>query len=62
MVIRFDARGGGFLFHGAAGVGVDACRVRGALARLYVHLVTSKKSTVAAIQAVRIATVLLKGS
>ncbi|TDA42594.1 hypothetical protein EVG18_37390 [Burkholderia pyrrocinia] len=62
MGVRFDARGGGFLFHGAAGVGVDGCRVRAAPVRLCVHLFTSKKSTVSAIQAVRIATVLLKGS
>ncbi|RQT26669.1 hypothetical protein DF037_19030 [Burkholderia contaminans] len=62
MGVRFDARGGGFLFHDAAGVGVDGCRVRAAPVRLCVHLFTPKKSTVAAIQTVRIATVLLKGS
>ncbi|RXV69830.1 hypothetical protein D1006_19610 [Burkholderia stabilis] len=62
MGVRFDARGGGFLFHDAAGVGVDGCRVRGAPAGLCVHLFTSKKSTVAAIQTVRIATVLLNGN
>ncbi|RQS18439.1 hypothetical protein DIE06_14680 [Burkholderia sp. Bp8998] len=61
MGVRFDARGGGFLFHDAC-VGVDARRVRAALRSLYVHLSFSKKSTVAAIQAVRSATVLLKGS
>ncbi|AQQ34737.1 hypothetical protein A8E95_12600 [Burkholderia cenocepacia] len=61
MGVRFDARGGGFLFHDA-GVGVDACRVRVASVPLCVHLFTSKKSTVSAIHTVRIATVLLKGS
>ncbi|RQZ25532.1 hypothetical protein DIE14_17205 [Burkholderia sp. Bp9017] len=60
-MIRFDARGGGFLFHDAC-VRVDARRVRAALRPLCVHLFTSKKSTVATIQAVRSATVLLTGS
>ncbi|RQV63501.1 hypothetical protein DF020_01495 [Burkholderia cenocepacia] len=61
MGVRFDARGGGFLFHDA-GVGGDACRVHAASVPLCVHLFTSKKSTVSAIQTVRIATVFLKGS
>ncbi|RQT41666.1 hypothetical protein E9536_06850 [Burkholderia sp. LS-044] len=62
MGVRFDARGSGFLFHDATGVGVDGRRVRAGPVRLCVHLFASKKSTVSAIQAVRIATVLLKGS
>ncbi|AYQ43284.1 hypothetical protein CVS37_22410 [Burkholderia lata] len=61
MGVRFNARGGGFLFHDAAGVGVDGCRVRAAPVRLCVHLFTSKKSTVAPTRTVRIATVLLNG-
>ncbi|ORT88787.1 hypothetical protein B7G54_00975 [Burkholderia puraquae] len=61
MGVRFDARGGGFLFHDA-GVGGDGCRVRVAPVRLCVHLFTSKKSTVSAIHTVRIATVFLNGS
>ncbi|AYZ95257.1 hypothetical protein DB771_26220 [Burkholderia sp. AU29985] len=61
MRVRFDARGGGFLFHDA-GVGVDACSVRGARGPLYIHLFTSKKSTVAAICTVRIATVSSKAT
>ncbi|KAB0656987.1 hypothetical protein DIE11_09280 [Burkholderia sp. Bp9012] len=60
MGVRFDARGGGFLFHDAC-VGVDARRVRAVFRPLCVHLSSSKKSTVAANQAVRTATVLLKG-
>ncbi|KAB0684511.1 hypothetical protein F7R13_08390 [Burkholderia territorii] len=61
MGVGFDARGGGFLFHDAC-VGIDARSVRAVRAPLCVHLSSSKKSTVAASQAMRAATVLLKGS
>ncbi|MDW9250303.1 hypothetical protein C7S13_5689 [Burkholderia cepacia] len=43
MSVRFDARGSGFLFHDATGVGVDGRRVRAGPVRLCVHLFASKR-------------------